>query len=469
MDKMWKGRFSKELDSRVNDFNSSISFDSRMYKQDIEGSIAHATMLGNQGIIEKDDANLIVENLKQILSDLESGKLAFDMNAEDIHMFVEAELTKRIGTVGKKLHTARSRNDQVALDMKLYVKSEIKNIKALLLKLINVLVKVAEENVDTIMPGYTHLQRAQPITFAHEMMAYVEMFKRDYLRLSNTLDIMNYCPLGSGALASTTYNIDREFTAAALGFKAPTMNSLDGVSDRDFCIELASDIAIAMVHLSRLSEEIILWSSWEFKFIELDDAFATGSSIMPQKKNPDITELVRGKASRCIGDLNTLLVMMKGLALAYNKDMQEDKEAIFDAIDTIKICITTIIPMLDTMKVIKKNMEQAAKKGFINATDVADYLVKKGMAFRDAYKITGEIVKECIDKDLTLDSLPLSTYKNYSDLFAGDIYEAIDLLTCVNGRKVIGGPAKETELKHITQVKQFLKENELYERLESEE
>ena len=469
MDKMWKGRFSKELDSRVNDFNSSISFDSRMYHEDIEGSIAHATMLGNQGIIEKEDASLICETLKQILSDIESGKLEFDMSAEDIHMFIEAELTKRIGTVGKKLHTARSRNDQVAVDMKLYVKSEIKNIKALLLKLIKVLVKVAEENVDSIMPGYTHLQRAQPITFAHEMMAYVEMFKRDYLRLSNTLDIMNYCPLGSGALASTTYNIDREFTAAALGFKAPTMNSLDGVSDRDFCIELASDIAIAMVHLSRLSEEIILWSSWEFKFIELDDAFATGSSIMPQKKNPDITELVRGKASRCIGDLNTLLVMMKGLALAYNKDMQEDKEATFDAIDTIKICITTIIPMLDTMKVIKKNMENAAKKGFINATDVADYLVKKGMAFRDAYKITGEIVKECIDKDLTLDSLPLSSYKNYSDLFAGDIYEAIDLTTCVNGRKVVGGPAKETELKHITQVKQFLKENELYERLESEE
>ena len=469
MDKMWKGRFSKELDSRVNDFNSSISFDSRMYKQDIEGSIAHATMLGNQGIIEKEDSNLIVETLKQILSDIESGKLEFDMAAEDIHMFIEAELTKRIGTVGKKLHTARSRNDQVAVDMKLYVKSEIKNIKALLLKLIKVLVKVAEENVDAIMPGYTHLQRAQPITFAHEMMAYVEMFKRDYLRLSNTLDIMNYCPLGSGALASTTYNIDREFTAAALGFKAPTMNSLDGVSDRDFCIELASDIAIAMVHLSRLSEEIILWSSWEFKFIELDDAFATGSSIMPQKKNPDITELVRGKASRCIGDLNTLLVMMKGLALAYNKDMQEDKEATFDAIDTIKICITTIIPMLDTMKVIKKNMENAAKKGFINATDVADYLVKKGMAFRDAYKITGEIVKECINKDLTLDTLPLSIYKNYSELFSGDIYEAIDLLTCVNGRNVIGGPSKEVELKHITQVKQFLKENELYERLESEE
>ena len=469
MDKMWKGRFSKELDSRVNDFNSSISFDSRMYKEDIEGSIAHATMLGNQGIISKEDSACIVENLEAILADIESGKLEFDMAAEDIHMFIEAELTKRIGTVGKKLHTARSRNDQVAVDMKLYVKKELKEIKALLLKLIETLVKLAEENVETIMPGYTHLQRAQPITFAHYMMAYVEMFKRDYMRLSNTLDVMNYCPLGSGALASTTYNIDREFTAAKLGFAGPTMNSMDGVSDRDFCMEGASDIAIAMVHLSRLSEEIILWCSWEFKFVELDDAFATGSSIMPQKKNPDITELVRGKAARVIGDLNTLLVMMKGLPLAYNKDMQEDKEAMFDAIDTVKICLTTIIPMLATMKVIKKNMENAAKKGFINATDVADYLVKKGLAFRDAYKITGEIVKECIDQDLTLDSLPLSTYKKYSDCFAGDIYEAIDLKTCVNGRKVLGGPSEEVELKHIALIKQFLTENKLYERLESED
>jgi len=469
MDQMWKGRFSKELDSRVNDFNSSISFDSRMYKEDIAGSIAHATMLGNQGIIDKEESSLIVKTLNDILSDLSSGVLKFDMQAEDIHMFIEAELTKRIGTTGKKLHTARSRNDQVALDMKLYVKNEIKQIKALLLKLIATLVKIAEENVETIMPGYTHLQRAQPVTFAHYMMAYVEMFKRDYMRLSNTLDIMNYSPLGSGALASTTYPIDREFTAAALGFKGPTLNSIDGVSDRDFCVEAASDIALTMVHLSRLSEEIVLWCSWEFKFIELDDSFATGSSIMPQKKNPDITELIRGKAARTIGDLNTLLIMMKGLPLAYNKDMQEDKDAIFDAIDTVEICIKTIIPMLDTMKVIGKNMENGAKKGFINATDVADYLVKKGLAFRDAYKITGEIVKECIDKDLTLDTLPLSIYKNYSDAFAGDIYEAIDLATCVNGRNVIGGPAKDTELKHISLIKQFLKGNELYERLESED
>ncbi len=469
MDKMWKGRFSKELDSRVNDFNSSISFDSRMYKEDIEGSIAHATMLGNQNIITKDEADLICKTLKDILNDINEGTLEFDMAAEDIHMFIEAELTKRIGTVGKKLHTARSRNDQVALDMKLYVKNELKTIKALLLNLIATLTKIAEDNLDTIMPGYTHLQRAQPITFAHYMMAYVEMFKRDYMRLSNTLDIMNYSPLGSGALAATTYNIDREFTAAALGFKGPTLNSMDGVSDRDFCMEAASDIAISMVHLSRLSEEIIMWCSWEFKFIELDDAFATGSSIMPQKKNPDITELIRGKSARVIGDLNTLLVMMKGIPLAYNKDMQEDKEAMFDAIDTIKICITTIIPMLDTMKVIKKNMENAAKKGFINATDVADYLVKKGLAFRDAYKITGEIVKACIDKDLTLDTLPLSTYKEFSDKFSGDIYEAIDLKTCVEGRKVVGGAAPQTEQKHINLIKQFLKENELYERLESED
>ncbi len=457
MDKMWKGRFSKELDSRVNDFNSSISFDSRMYKEDIQGSIAHATMLGNQGIIEKEDATLICKTLEDILNDLIDGKLSFDMNAEDIHMFVEAELTKRIGTVGKKLHTARSRNDQVALDMKMYVKGELKNIKALLLKLIEVLVKVAEENVETIMPGYTHLQRAQPITFAHEMMAYVEMFKRDYLRLSNTLDIMNYCPLGSGALASTTYNIDREFTAAALGFKGPTLNSLDGVSDRDFCMETASDIAICMVHLSRLSEEIILWCSWEFKFIELDDAYATGSSIMPQKKNPDITELVRGKTARVMGDLNTLLVMMKGLPLAYNKDMQEDKQAIFDAIDTVKICLVTVIPMLDTMKVNKDNMLKAGQKGFINATDCADYLVKKGLAFRDAYKITGTLVAKCIEKDLTLDSLPLEEYKAICDTFDNDIYEAIALSTCVKGRNVIGGPSPEMVKKHIAIVKNEIK------------
>ena len=456
-DKMWQGRFTKELDSRVNDFNSSISFDCRLYKEDIQGSIAHATMLGDQGIIPKEDSVAIVNELKNILDDLNSGKLQFDMNAEDIHMFVEAELTKRLGTVGKRLHTARSRNDQVALDDKMYVKNQIVEIKALLEGLIKTLVSVAEKNLDTVMPGYTHLQRAQPVTFGHYMMAYVEMFKRDLKRLQNTYELMDTMPLGSGALASTTYNIDREKVAKLLGFKAVTLNSLDGVSDRDFCMETASDIAICMVHLSRLSEEIILWCSWEFKFIELDDAYATGSSIMPQKKNPDITELVRGKTARVIGDLNTLLVMMKGLPLAYNKDMQEDKQAIFDAIDTVKICLVTVIPMLDTMKVNKDNMLKAGQKGFINATDCADYLVKKGLAFRDAYKITGTLVAKCIEKDLTLDSLPLEEYKAICDIFDNDIYEAIALSTCVKGRNVIGGPSPEMVKKHIAIVKNEIK------------
>jgi len=456
-DKMWQGRFTKELDSRVNDFNSSISFDCRLYKEDIQGSIAHATMLGDQGIIPKEDSIAIVNELKNILDDLNSGKLQFDMNAEDIHMFVEAELTKRLGTVGKRLHTARSRNDQVALDDKMYVKNQIVEIKALLEGLIKTLVSVAEKNLDTVMPGYTHLQRAQPVTFGHYMMAYVEMFKRDLKRLQNTYELMDTMPLGSGALASTTYNIDREKVAKLLGFNAVTLNSLDGVSDRDFCMETASDIAICMVHLSRLSEEIILWCSWEFKFIELDDAYATGSSIMPQKKNPDITELVRGKTARVIGDLNTLLVMMKGLPLAYNKDMQEDKQAIFDAIDTVKICLVTVIPMLDTMKVNKDNMLKAGQKGFINATDCADYLVKKGLAFRDAYKITGTLVAKCIEKDLTLDSLPLEEYKAICDTFDNDIYEAIALSTCVKGRNVIGGPSPEMVKKHIAIVKNEIK------------
>ena len=456
-DKMWQGRFTKELDSRVNDFNSSISFDCRLYKEDIQGSIAHATMLGDQGIIPKEDSVAIVNELKNILDDLNNGKLQFDMNAEDIHMFVEAELTKRLGTVGKRLHTARSRNDQVALDDKMYVKNQIVEIKALLEGLIKTLVSVAEKNIDTVMPGYTHLQRAQPVTFGHYMMAYVEMFKRDLKRLQNTYELMDTMPLGSGALASTTYNIDREKVAKLLGFKAVTLNSLDGVSDRDFCMETASDIAICMVHLSRLSEEIILWCSWEFKFIELDDAYATGSSIMPQKKNPDITELVRGKTARVIGDLNTLLVMMKGLPLAYNKDMQEDKQAIFDAIDTVKICLVTVIPMLDTMKVNKDNMLKAGQKGFINATDCADYLVKKGLAFRDAYKITGTLVAKCIEKDLTLDSLPLEEYKAICDTFDNDIYEAIALSTCVKGRNVIGGPSPEMVKKHIAIVKNEIK------------
>lgn len=452
-DKMWQGRFTKELDSRVNDFNSSISFDCRLYKEDITGSIAHATMLGDQGIITKEDSEAIVKELKNILNDLESGKLQFDMTAEDIHMFVEAELTKRLGVVGKRLHTARSRNDQVALDGKMYVKNQIIEIKALLKALIDTLLNIAEKNLDTVMPGYTHMQRAQPVTFGHYMMAYVEMFKRDLKRLENAYEIMDLMPLGSGALASTTYNINREEVASLLGFSGVTLNSLDGVSDRDFCMETASDLSICMVHLSRLSEEIILWCSWEFKFIELDDAYATGSSIMPQKKNPDITELVRGKTARVIGDLNTLLVMMKGIPLAYNKDMQEDKQAIFDAIDTVKMCLKTVIPMLETMKVNKENMLKAGQKGFINATDCADYLVKKGLAFRDAYKITGTLVAKCIELNETLDSLPLSEYKKVCDVFDKDVYNEISLNVCVKGRKVIGGPAPETVQKHIDLVR----------------
>ena len=455
-EKMWQGRFQKELDSRVNDFNSSISFDCRMYKEDILGSIAHATMLGKQNIISLEDSKLIVNELNNIMNDLENGNLQIDMQAEDIHMFIEAELTKRLGVVGKRLHTARSRNDQVAVDAKMYVKNQINEIKALLLDLIKTLIDLAENNLDTVMPGYTHMQRAQPITFAHHLMAYVEMFKRDLSRFNNAYELMDSMPLGSGALATTTYNIDREYTASLLGFSNVTLNSLDGVSDRDFCMETASDIAIAMVHLSRLSEEIILWCSWEFKFVELDDAYATGSSIMPQKKNPDITELVRGKTARTIGNLNTLLVMMKGLPLAYNKDMQEDKQAIFDSIDTSKICISTMIPMLATMKVNKQNMLNAGQKGFINATDCADYLVKKGLAFRDAYKITGSLVAKCIELNETLDSLPIEEYKKISEVFDVDVYNAISLNTCVKERKVIGGPSPEVVKKHIQIIKDTL-------------
>lgn len=453
MAKMWQGRFSKELDSKVNDFNSSISFDSRMYKEDILGSIAHATMLGEQGIISKKDSISLCLELDILAEEIEQGKLQFDPNAEDIHMFIEAELTKRLGEVGKRLHTARSRNDQVALDCKLYVRGQIKEIMDLTKELIATIVAIAEKNLDTVMPGYTHLQRAQPITFAHHLMAYVEMLKRDMVRMYNTFELMNTMPLGSGALATTTYPINREMVAQKLGFDSVTLNSLDGVSDRDFCMEFGSDLAILMVHLSRFSEEIILWSSWEFKFIELDDAYATGSSIMPQKKNPDVAELIRGKSGRVIGDLTTLLVMMKGLPLAYNKDMQEDKEAIFDAIDNVKLCLSTFIPMLATMSVNKENMASAGKKGFINATDCADYLVKKGLAFRDAYKVGGQLVAKCIQKNCSLDTLPLDDYKEVSQLFDNDIYNAIDLITCVNERKVVGGPCPSTVASHIDIIK----------------
>ena len=378
-------------------------------------------MLGDCNIISKEDSKKIIDGLKEILADIENGTLEFDMTAEDIHMFIEAELTNRLGDVGKRLHTARSRNDQVAVDIRLYLRVQIAVIIGLLKELIETLCRLAKENVETVMPGYTHLQRAQPITFAHHLMAYAQMFLRDIDRLEDAGKRMNYCPLGSGALAGTTYPINRQQIAEDLGFAAPMVNSLDGVSDRDFCVELACAISLIMTHLSRFSEEIILWCSWEFKFIELDDAYATGSSIMPQKKNPDITELIRGKTGRVTGDLVTLLSMLKGLPLAYNKDMQEDKEAIFDAVDTVMLCIKTFTPMLATMRVNKENMRNAAAKGFINATDCADYLVKKGMPFRDAYKITGRLVAYCIENGLTLETLPIKEYKKMSELFADDI------------------------------------------------
>lgn len=459
MAKMWAGRFSKEVDETVNAFNSSIAFDGRMYKHDIQGSIAHAAMLGKCGIISMEDSEKIQKGLKDILLDIENGKLEFDMTAEDIHMFVEAELTKRLGDVGKRLHTARSRNDQVALDIKLYLRDEITEISALVKKLAVTLCDMAEKHLDTVMPGYTHLQRAQPVTLAHHLMAYANMLTRDLGRLNDTAKRMNYCPLGSCALAGTTYPIDRHMTSEALMFTAPVLNSLDGVSDRDFCIELACAVSILMTHLSRFSEEIIMWCSWEFKFIELDDAYATGSSIMPQKKNPDITELIRGKTGRTTGDLVTLLSMLKGLPLAYNKDMQEDKEAIFDAVDNVKLCLKTFIPMIETMTVIKENMRNAAAKGFINATDCADYLVKKGMPFRDAYKITGTLVAECINKGLTLETLPLEEYRKLSELFDEDVYKAISLEECVNQRKSFGGPAPEAVAEQIKSVRKIL-ENE---------
>ena len=457
MNKLWAGRFSKQEDERVNDFNSSIAFDARMAQHDIQGSIAHATMLGRQGIIEPAEAELIVQGLEGIARDLQTGALAIDPTAEDIHMFVEAELTSRLGDTGKRLHTARSRNDQVALDIRLYLRDQCQEIHALLLSSLDALTDQAAQHLESVMPGYTHLQRAQPITFAHHLMAYAQMALRDLQRLEQTQARMNIMPLGSGALAGTTYPIDRQLVKTLLAFDTVSANSLDGVSDRDFCIELASDISLIMMHLSRLSEEIILWCSWEFKFIELDDAFATGSSIMPQKKNPDVTELIRGKSGRVFGDLITLLTMMKGLPLAYNKDMQEDKEAIFDAVDTVKLCLSTLIPLLQTMRVNKENMRAAAAKGFINATDCADYLVKKGMPFRDAYKITGQLVAQCIAKQLTLETLPLADYQAASPVFDEDVYQAIALETCVKERKVEGGPSPEAVQKQIDAVKAYRK------------
>lgn len=458
MAQLWKGRFKKELAKETNDFNSSIKFDCRMFEEDIKGSIAHATMLGATNIIEKSESEKIVKGLSEILEDIKSGKLAVDMEAEDIHTFIEGELTARLGQTGKRLHTARSRNDQVALDIRMVLKKEIDEISEKLKELIKVLCLKAEENKDTIMPGYTHLQRAQPITFAHHLLAYCSMFCRDLDRLKDVKKRMNILPLGSGALAGTTYPLDRNMVAELLGFDDVSSNSLDGVSDRDFCIELASALSLVMVHLSRFSEEIIMWCSWEFKFIELDDAFSTGSSIMPQKKNPDIAELVRGKSGRVFGDLTALLTVMKGIALAYNKDMQEDKEAIFDAIDTVKMCLNAFTPMIDTMTVLKDNMRNAAAKGFINATDCADYLVGKGLPFRDAYKATGELVAICIDKGLTLETLPLSEYQKVCELFDDQVYMAINLEKCVNDRLVTGGPSKKSVEMQIRKALDYISE-----------
>lgn len=455
--KLWAGRFQKEIDQKTNDFNSSISFDSRMYREDIEGSIAHATMLGACGIIEEGEAGAICAELQKILDDIDSGALLIDPAAEDIHTFVEGELTKRLGAAGKRLHTARSRNDQVALDLRCYLKKECGALRIQLKELVEVLCQKALEHRGDVMPGYTHLQRAQPITFGHHLLAYAEMFLRDVGRLDDAERRMDVLPLGSCALAGTTYPLNREMTARLLGFSGVSQNSLDGVADRDFCVELAGAISLAMVHLSRFSEEIILWCSWEFKFVELDDAFSTGSSIMPQKKNPDIAELVRGKSGRVFGDLMALLAVMKGLPLAYNKDMQEDKEAIFDAVDTLKMCLTAFIPMVETMKVLPENMRAAAAKGFINATDCADYLVSKGLPFRDAYKITGTLVAMCIESGKTLESLPIEDYQEICPEFDMDVYEAISLENCVNNRTVVGSPAPDNVKAQAERILELLK------------
>ena len=457
MDKMWAGRFEKALDKQADDFNSSIHFDKKMYAQDIRGSMEHALMLSSCGIIAKEEYEKIVEGLTSILDDLNNGMLAFDENAEDIHMFVEAELTKRIGDAGKRLHTARSRNDQVALDLRLYMRDEACKIISMLKELISAVLEKAQENKKSIMPGYTHLQRAQPITFAHHLLAYCMMLLRDVARLENALKLMNYSPLGSCALAGTTYPTDRDMVAKNLGFDGVCMNSIDGVSDRDYCIELESAFSLIMMHLSRFSEEIILWSSWEFKFVELDDSYTTGSSIMPQKKNPDMAELVRGKTGRVYGDLMATLTMLKGLPLAYNKDMQEDKEAIFDATETVQKCLSVFIPMIKTMKSIPENMYNAAKRGFINATDLADYLTKKGMPFRSAYKIVGTIVGECVKKNITLDEVTLEEYKSHSEIFEADLFEEISLETCVAKRISKGSTGYDSVEEQIKYVLEQLK------------
>ena len=457
MAKMWTGVTDGVTDSIADDFNSSIHFDSRMYAQDIKGSMAHAMMLSLCGIITEDESQKIIDGLDGILKDLESGKLQFDMTAEDIHMFVEQELTNRIGDVGKKLHTARSRNDQVALDIRMYLRDEIDEITTLLKSLVGVLCDKAEQHKASIMSGYTHLQRAQPITFGHHLMAYCMMFLRDIDRLYDCRKRMNMSPIGCCALAGTTYNTNRRFEAEKLDFDGVCMNSLDGVSDRDFCVELMSDISTVMMHLSRFSEEIILWSSWEFKFIELSSNYTTGSSIMPQKRNPDMAELVRGKTGRVYGDLLGLLTTLKGLPLAYNKDMQADKEGVFDACDTVKMCLKVFTPMVETMTVLTDNMKKAAGEGFINATDLADYLVKKGMPFRTAYKISGQLVALCMSKKTVLEDLPLEEYKKFSDLFDNDLYDAVNLENCVKRRVSEGGTSVQSVEKQIEYVRNQIK------------
>ena len=456
---MWAGRTDGAVSAVADDFNSSLHFDKKMYRQDIRGSMEHALMLSAKGILKEREYEEIVRGLSSILEDIESGKLIIDGDAEDIHMFIEAELTARVGDAGKRLHTARSRNDQVALDLRLYMRDEVAVIRERLLSLIEAIKIKAEENTDAIMPGYTHLQRAQPITFAQHLLAYAMMFMRDVARLDDAVKRMNYSPLGSCALAGTTYPTDRRMVAENLGFDGICENSIDGVSDRDYCVELEAAFSLIMMHLSRFSEEIILWSSWEFKFVELDDAYTTGSSIMPQKKNPDMAELVRGKTGRVYGDLMATLTMLKGLPLAYNKDMQEDKEAIFDAVETVGKCLEVFVPMIETMKPLRENMYNASKRGFINATDLADYLTKKGMPFRTAYKTVGTIVAECIKANTTLDEMPLDAYKKHSDVFDADLFEEISLETCVRKRISEGSTGYESVAHQIEYVAKFISAN----------
>lgn len=452
----FSGRFKEKASDLILDFHSSISFDKRLYKYDIIGSIAHVKGLAKQNIISKEDAKLIEKNLREILKEIEEGKTIFSTEYEDIHMNIEKILIDRVGDIGKKLHTGRSRNDQIATDMKLFVKEEIVKVQILVLELMEILNKISKENISTYMPGFTHMQKAQPITFAHYLLAYIEMFKRDFIRLKNSFELLDFSPLGSAALAGTTYSLDRNYTSSILGFKGPTLNSIDSVSDRDYLIETLNDFAIIMIHLSRFCEEIIIFTSNDFNYIELSDSFSTGSSIMPQKKNPDAAELIRGKTGRVFGDLMALLTVMKGIPLAYNKDMQEDKENFFDALDTVKGCLKVFSGMISEIKVNKEIMKEAATKGFINATDVADYLVKKGISFRDAYKITGSMVVYCIEKNISFETLSLKEYKAFSKFFDKDVYEIISLEKCVERRESFGGPGRKGVKEHIDQMSNFI-------------